>query len=128
MDCRSSHSCFVWGEQMWLFDGCPDAAASSAGGGLADLYRYEFLSQSWTAVDQNGCLPDRRLNTTCFQGFHRTVTYGPYLLAFGCEQGDENQPPSPDDVAASPYSHDHRGASKRKQLMLHAYDFCSNTW
>ncbi|GAX74203.1 hypothetical protein CEUSTIGMA_g1652.t1 [Chlamydomonas eustigma] len=84
-----------------------------------DMHRFEFLSQSWTTVDQLGCLPDRKLEAqTSYCGFHKVFAYGPYLLAFGCEQGDENNPPKPQNTTAA----------KQKQLILHAFDFCSSTW
>ena len=130
---RHPPSCQIWGEQLWLLsDDCGSTPGSKSpaerSGGIPDLHRFEFLAHSWSLVEQHGCLPDQRLATLSpFRvGFDRVVAYGPYLLAFGCEQGDENKPPPPQAPIGRAAAG--AGAPQQQQLMLHAYDFCAGTW
>jgi hypothetical protein len=56
----------------------------------------------------------------------QVVCYGPYLLAFGIEQQDENLTPLSLSGGAYP-----SGAYKPPRdcsLILHAYDFCTSHW
>jgi hypothetical protein len=111
---KDSHngSLAVWGEQVWLLSSAENDP---------ELRRFEPISGSWTLADQQGCLPDRRLLSAMpLKGFEGMLAYGPYLLAFGIEQSDENQTPGSSGAA---------GAGLRpKALMLHAYDPISSTW
>ncbi|KAG1656727.1 hypothetical protein FOA52_011603 [Chlamydomonas sp. UWO 241] len=124
------HGSVTWGDQMWLY---ANANASSSAPGDAALWRFDFVSHSWAAVDMSGCLPDRRLSASGYEGFGAVVTYGPYMLTFGAEQSigveqrDENCTPSPAAVQQSSGGTD-AAAKRGRQLMLHAFDFVSGVW
>jgi hypothetical protein len=57
----------MWGEQLWVYDG-----RDKKGHMLGDLYRFEFMTRSWTKVEQLGCIPDRRLwQASTYSGYHK---------------------------------------------------------
>ena len=126
----SFQSSVIWGEQIWALGNSRKSANNLESptnddnfSDIAELHRFDFLSYTWSRVEQYGCLPDRRLQSTPFRGLHKTVTYGPYLLAFGCEQNDENVPPK---LSTCPEPEVRKGT--RQGLALHAFDFCSGVW